>query len=124
MRTDIAAIKLLTAVVLALSPQLPAIAHDVNTPTSVSIGYSSGAFSGTVSSERARCERGRSVTLIKQRRGNDRVVGSTTSNRQGSWRIGTADASGKFYVRVGRKVSGGYGHSHVCGAATSRKIRV
>ena len=126
MRMKLGVVGMATVIALALLPQLPALGHGTDTASSVSIRYASGdeAFAGTISSTKARCERGRVVTLMKQRRGNDRSLGSATSNRNGNWRIGIADPDGTFYVRVERKVSGSYGHSHVCSGTTSGTIKL
>ena len=80
-------------------------------------------FSGRVTSRNAACERGRKVTL---HRTNGNVLGSTTTNSTGRWKItasGSAGISlGHFFATVKRRTEGTAGTIFVCKAARSATI--
>jgi len=80
-------------------------------------------FSGRVTSRNAACERGRKVTL---HRTNGNVLGSTTTNSTGRWKItasGSAGISlGHFFATVKRRAEGTAGTIFVCKAARSATI--
>ena len=108
--------------ILAMAPV--AQGHTFNAPSTVTIDYDGRNFYGSVASARRSCTRGRKITLFKQRPGRDRRVAFDTTNRSGNYRIHRPRARGRFYVKVARRASGGYGHSHVCGRDRSPTRRV
>jgi hypothetical protein len=57
-------------------------------------------FHGRVGSRRPRCERHRKVRIV--RFSNRRVIGVTTSNRHGKWKLLRPNAHGRFRARVGQ----------------------
>jgi hypothetical protein len=80
-------------------------------------------FSGKVTSSNAACTSGRKVTLYRK---PSQVLGSTTTNSSGSWKI-TASGSagitlGHFYAKVKQRSEGTAGTIYVCKAATSKTI--
>src|SRR5437588_959152 len=89
----------------------------------VSIKGKALTFSGRVTSRNAACERGRKVTL---HRTNGNVLGSTTTNSTGRWKItasGSAGISlGHFFATVKRRAEGTAGTIFVCKAARSATI--
>ena len=99
-------------------------AHNASFNSSVSISYEPPNFEGQVSSERDRCERGRSVSVFKKRDGADRLIGTDTTNDSGFYSVNKPGARGRFYAVVAREVFGGYGHRHVCEADTSNTIQI
>jgi hypothetical protein len=80
-------------------------------------------FSGSVTSSNAACRGVRKVTLYRKQ---SQVLGSTTTNSSGSWKI-TASGSagitlGHFYATVRKRSEGTAGTIYVCNAATSKTI--
>jgi hypothetical protein len=80
-------------------------------------------FSGSVTSSNAACKSGRKVTLYRK---PSQVLGSTTTNSSGRWKI-TASGSagitlGRFYATVKTRSEGTAGTIYVCKAATSNTI--
>jgi predicted amidohydrolase len=80
-------------------------------------------FSGSVTSSNAACRGARKVTLYRKQ---SQVLGSTTTNSSGSWKI-TASGSagitlGHFYATVKKRSEGTAGTIYVCRAATSKTI--
>lgn len=107
------------------SPPPPPPSIPVAVRSSVSIRYDSdtASFRGRVRSPRPRCERGRKVTLKKERAGTDRALAATTTNRRGRWRIARADPKGSFYARAARKrFTLANGTTIECRATRSRSI--
>lgn len=124
MRTMTVALALVLLVPLLVATATIARAHNASFDSSVSIDYDRPNFEGTVQSERARCERGRTVSVFKVREGPDRLIGTDETNDNGSYSVRKAGAQGRFYAKVAREVFGGYGHRHVCQGDTSGTIRV
>jgi hypothetical protein len=80
-------------------------------------------FSGRVSSTKAPCRGSRKVTLYRT---PSLVLGSTTTNSSGHWKI-TASGSagitlGHFYARVQKRSEGTAGTIYVCKAAKSKTV--
>jgi len=80
-------------------------------------------FSGTVTSNKGACKRGRKVTLYRT---PALALGSTSTNSAGRWKI-TASGSagitlGHFYAKAKRRSEGTAGTIYVCKAATSKTI--
>jgi hypothetical protein len=57
-------------------------------------------FHGRVASRRPKCQRHRKVRIV--RFSNRRVIGVTTSNKRGRWRLDRPNAHGRFRARVGQ----------------------
>ncbi len=80
-------------------------------------------FSGNVTSSNAACRSARKVTLYRKQ---SQVLGSTTTNSSGGWKI-TASGSagitlGHFYAKAKKRSEGTAGTIYVCKAATSKTI--
>lgn len=80
-------------------------------------------FSGSVTSSNPACRSGRKVTLYRKQ---SQLLGSTTTNSLGSWKI-TASGSagitlGHFYATVKKRREGTAGTIYVCKAARSKTI--
>ena len=109
-------------IVLVSLPVSWALADQFSASTSVSIGQSGKTYSGRVSSTSGRCVKGRSVTLLKRRRGqDDKFVGSDATNGNGVWSI-SGGRRGRYYVTVSARIRTRYGHRHSCGGASSRTV--
>jgi hypothetical protein len=92
--------------------------------TNLSIDYRSGAFKGAGRSREKRCRKGRQVTIKKQKKGRDSVVGSDTTNSKGRYSV-RSRANGKFYASIAKKTFiASNGDTVTCRADKSRKIRV
>jgi hypothetical protein len=80
-------------------------------------------FSGDVTSPNAACKGARKVTLYRKQ---SQMLGSTTTNAAGAWKI-TASGSagitlGHFYATVKKRSEGTAGTIYVCKSATSKTI--
>jgi hypothetical protein len=124
MRAKTVALGLALVAPLLVATATEASAHNASFDSSVSIDYDRPNFVGRVSSERDRCEQGRSVSVFKKRDGADRLIGTDETNDNGFYSVNKPGARGRFYAVVAREVFGGYGHRHVCEADTSNTIRV
>jgi hypothetical protein len=80
-------------------------------------------FSGSVTSSNAACRSGRKVTLYRKQ---SQVLGSTTTNSLGSWKITVSGSAGitlgHFYATVKKRSEGTAGTIYVCKAARSKTI--
>ena len=89
----------------------------------ISIRSNGLTFSGKVTSPNSACASGRKVTLY---RSGGNVLGSTTTNSSGHWKItaqGSAGISlGHFYARVKGRREGTAGTIYVCKGAVSPTI--
>jgi len=116
---------LVVTLALGLIFGLPAAqaTRTVRIASHISIKGKELTFSGRVTSRNAACERGRKVTL---HRTNGNVLGSTTTNSTGRWKItasGSAGISlGHFFATVKRRAEGTAGTIFVCKAARSATI--
>jgi hypothetical protein len=102
----------------------PASAHDARFATSSSFGWSPvspAAFLGEISSPHGACLPGRLVKVLKQRSGDDRLVGSDRSSSTGQW-IVEGNANGRYYATIRSREVGRGGHEHVCRAYRSSTI--
>lgn len=68
------------------------------TTRAVTAKYKHGAFKGLLSSPVAGCKSGQSVTIWKVRSGADKVVGSTTTRSDGSYKLKRGKHAGKYYA--------------------------
>ena len=81
-------------------------------------------FSGNVTSSKAACKAGRKVTLYRK---GSLVLGSTTTNSSGHWKITVSAGSagitlGHFYAKAKKRSEGTAGTIYVCKAATSPTV--
>ena len=80
-------------------------------------------FAGDVDSHMRYCVRKRVVALRKVRKGPDRTVATTTTGKEGRWRVSLPRPSGRYYA-VARFKERSYGiDSHdICYRARSRTL--
>ena len=116
-------ILVVASAVIALVPfaPMPAESHRFNASSSISINRNGNRFSGRVSSSRDSCERNRSVTLFRTRRGQTRVVERTSTNFNGNWSA-TERRKGRYHATVSSRTSGQYPHAHSCRGDRSRTV--
>ncbi len=96
----------------------------VKIPSHISIKSQGLTFSGLLTASKAPCKASRKVTLFRT---NGNVLGSTTTNSSGHWKI-TAQGSagitlGRFFARVKQRSDGTAGTIFVCQAAKSKTIK-
>jgi hypothetical protein len=115
-----------SAAALAVAPGLntAAATRPVTIASHITIKSNGLTFSGSVTSSNAACRSARKVTLYRKQ---SQVIGSTTTNSLGSWKI-TASGSagitlGHFYATVKKRSEGTAGTIYVCKAATSKTTR-
>jgi hypothetical protein len=118
------AVALAVVLVVPLIVATAALVYAATFDSSVSINYDRPNFEGQVSSERDRCERGRTVHVFKKRGGSDRLIGTDETNDNGFYSVNKPGAQGRFYATVERFEFGGYNNRHVCLGDTSGTIRV
>lgn len=115
MRTKKVALRAGLASVGLLGSATPAAGHAFTDESTVTIDYDGTNFYGSVSADHRTCKRNRTVRLYKVRKNRrDAIVGMDTTGFNGNYRMHKPRAKGRYYTVVARKVSGGYGHSHVC----------
>jgi hypothetical protein len=123
-----------TLKVAALAVSLPALSglsaltsaeatKTVSITSRVTIKSNGLTFSGGVSASNAACMSARKVTLYRTQ---SQLLGSTTTNASGGWKI-TASGSagitlGRFYATVKQRSDGTAGTIYVCKAARSKTI--
>ena len=112
-----------SAAALVLAPGLTTAAatRTVTITSHITIKSNGLTFSGSVTSSNAACRSTRKVTLYRKQ---SQVIGSTTTNSLGSWKI-TASGSagitlGHFYATVKKRSEGTAGTIYACKAATSK----
>jgi hypothetical protein len=85
-------------------------------------------FDGVVSSKKAFCERGRSITLLRvvgDSSAPDAQVTTATTDSDGTWSHGfDSAAAGSYYAKAAKKVKKRHGHKQVCKKATSNTVVV
>jgi hypothetical protein len=91
--------------------------------STITIDYGSDDFFGAVKSAN-KCEPRREVVVRKVRKGTDRIVGRDTTNSKGKWRTEVADAKGRYYAKVAKRIFTQGSTRVECGAAKSKTIRV
>jgi len=88
----------------------------------------SDRFTGQVSSTKAFCQRGRSVTLYRAVGGSsvpDQEVATATTDTNGVWSKGVGDAqTGSYYAVAAKKVVQSTRHKHVCKVARTASLSV
>jgi hypothetical protein len=99
-----------------------ATAHTARFESTVTIhfqrgqGAQSDAFSGRVTSAKARCERKRQVNVRRRLEGPDLLVGTAITDRDGHWQMQTGQTPpGTYYAKATRKyLKRTSSHKHVC----------
>ena len=91
--------------------------------STITIDYGSDDFFGAVKSA-TKCKPQREVVVRKVRNGLDRIVGRDTTNSRGKWRTEVADASGRYYAKVAKRIFTQGSTRVECGGAKSKTIRV
>lgn len=90
--------------------------------STITIRYGNDKFSGAVKSAN-KCKPKREVVVRKVRKGRDRIVGRDTTNKKGKWSDEVADAKGRYYAKVAKRVFTQGSTRVECGGAKSKKIR-
>jgi hypothetical protein len=122
---------LATAVALA-GLASAAVAHNTAISSQHTMDFTpdvaSDLFMGQISSTKALCERGRSVTLYRVVGGSsvlDQEVATATTASNGLWSKGVGDAqTGSYYAVAAKKVVQSSSHKHVCKAARTASLSV
>jgi len=89
--------------------------------------YAKGTFEGNVSSEKARCEKRRTVTVYQRTATGSTTVGSDVTDVNGAWQVVPAGtvAPGDYYAQVAKRViRKNTKHRHICRAAVSKDVTV
>jgi len=128
-RTAIVTVVLLACLAIGTVPfgTLGAQAHVRTFHSRITIKYSraSQSFTGRVKASTTQCRRGRRVTIFLQLpQRTDKAVGHDVTNARGAYGPVASPGPGSYYAQVEQVSLGGYGHDHLCAAATSRTIRV
>jgi len=123
-----ASLALVTACIVLMAGFEVASAHKFNAKTTAKItsGGPDGA-EGKVGSKRAVCKPSRKVKLFRLKSGRDDLIGWAFTNDEGRWELASQLVAGKYYVvvtRAVRSVKGSGAHEHICGRATSGKVRL
>jgi hypothetical protein len=109
---------LLPVVVLAaaLLPAVSAAGSSYSTKIVVSLKFP--AFHGTLRSDRSNCATNRTVKLLREKSGADRLLGTDKSNTKAEWSIpiGKRLTSGSYYAKAPAKGS--------CKPAKSRVVSI
>jgi hypothetical protein len=122
---------LATAIALAGFASM-AVAHKTAIDSQHALDFTpdvaSDRFTGQVSSTKAFCERGRSITLYRvvgDSSVSDQEVATATTDSSGVWSKGVGDAqAGTYYAKAAKKVVKSNRHKHVCKAATTSPLSV
>jgi hypothetical protein len=94
-----------------------------NCSSDISLKYKGKTFSGSVKSPEDECEVGRKVLLKKKKKGRDRTIETTVTNRKGGYEMPVAKAKGKYYTKTPKeKVTSDDGPVN-CGAAKSNTVK-
>ncbi len=101
-------------------------AHQFRSESSVSIRYNEDKtqFQGRVRAHRPRCERRRSVVVLRVRPRRDAIAGADLTNRNGHYSVEKRNPKGDFFAHVARRVTGRGNHRHICRGDTSKTITV
>ena len=89
--------------------------------------YAKGGFEGKVSSEKPRCEKRRTVTLVQRTTTGSANVGDALTDATGAWQItpSATVAPGTYYVKVAKRViRKNTKHRHICKRAVSKDVTV
>jgi len=80
----------------------------------------SGSFHGKITSASAHCVAGRTVKLFRHTASGDQLVGTTSSNSHGSWKISLMQARGAYFAKTPAQTE----HGTACGGAKSNTVHV
>jgi hypothetical protein len=99
----------------------------VKIPSKVTIASNGAVMHGHVESPNSACIEGRKVKLKRViSGGRDQVMGTSTTNANGRWRVTVSGFAGvslaHFYARVRRRAEGTAGTIYVCRPDRSREI--
>jgi hypothetical protein len=121
-------------VLAAIAASLPAFAlasglttadatRTVTIASHITIKSKGLTFSGSVTSSNAACASGRKVLLYRKQ---SLVLGSTTTNSSGRWKITVSGSAGitlgHFYAKAKKRSEGTAGTIYICNAARSRTV--
>ena len=108
-----------------------ASAHTERYESRINAAYSEqqgshGYFYGRVLSERAGCERNRTVTVLRREEGPDEIIGTTRTDVNGAWGLAVKNPrEGTYYAVVTRKVQRfDNEHNHDCRRRLSTNVFV
>ncbi len=109
------------AIVVAAAAAIPALgANTVKVKSTISMPPNHPAFHGRVRSAREDCVRHRKVQLLKQRKGQDKVLGKDKTTHHGKWLINIEPLkSGDYYAKALKSKDDSHGTTLICKAATS-----
>ena len=114
---------LVSALVLASGLSTAEATRTVKIASHITIKSNELTFSGRVRSSNAACRGDRKVTLYRKQ---SQVLGSTTTNSSGSWKIAASGSAGislgRFYAKVKQRSEGTAGTIYVCKVAKSKPI--
>lgn len=91
---------------VALVAALPAVsAASSSYSTKIVVSLKTPAFHGTLKSDRSACATGRTVNLLRERSGPDKLLGSDKSNAKAKWSIpiGKRLTAGSYYAKAPAK---------------------
>lgn len=88
--------------------------------------YATGGFEGKVSSDKPRCEKRRTVTLLQRTATGSTDLGTVLTDANGAWQISpSAVAPGTYYAKVAKRViRKNTKHRHICKRAVSKDVKV
>ncbi len=113
-----------------------ATAHKAKFETSVTVKYdkppkndpyAKAAFNGSLSSAKARCEKNRTVNVLRREaNGTETLIGSDITDLTGAWAIQPASVDpGTYFAQTAKKVlRKNRKHRHICMAGVSRDLKV
>ncbi len=113
-----------------------AAAHTFRADTAVSIKFekakgndptATSSFEGNVTSEKARCQKKRTVRVLQRTEGGATEVGSDLTDADGFWQVPLSGdvAPGAYYAKVTKRViRKDTKHRHVCKRAVSKDVTV
>jgi hypothetical protein len=113
-----------------------ATAHKAKFDTSVTIKYdkpakndpyAKAAFDGSLSSAKARCEKNRTVNVLRREAdGTETLIGSDVTDLTGAWAIQPGSVTpGTYFAQTAKKVlRKNRKHRHICKAGVSRDLKV
>lgn len=113
-----------------------AVGHTFRADTTVSVKYdkpkpndpnANGSFGGNVSSEKPRCEKKRTVTLVQRTATGPTNAGTTVTDASGAWKIAPSASvpPGSYYAKVAKRViRKNTKHRHICKRAVSKDVTV
>jgi LPXTG-motif cell wall-anchored protein len=125
MRLRIGIFGAITALMVAVLAPSAVLAHERLFPSSITLQRGLGTFTGSVSSSSDECLGNRTVTVYRTGPGSEAAVGSDLTSSDGSYVVSApVMPAGTYQARVSPSVTGGYSHTHRCGKAKSKTIRL